>query len=290
MNMKSKNEKTNENLEENEKIKTNKKIKKVSLIIFTIIVSLSILSLIFNHLDSKEVVHGNRPKYCIKIPSADGNKITYLGLFYKVIAYSGVSPKEPYTLHPYKKMVGWFEKYEKPLDFKNKHENKSKDKIEIKNLDDLYNLSFTKNLDLRNLSQEYSANDAIKDGAFLIEKNINREALDNFYEKYKNKENAYVRIAIFTVEGDIGLYDIIYVKELNKIYLAFDNTRDKFSRNEDRKIFFETYDYLDIIEMDREIEIGKEEKIHVKKLVVYEGDEYRPESSIKRSREIGELK
>lgn len=289
MNIKSKDEKIDT------KEKTNKKLKKVSLIILTIIVLLSILSLIFNHVDSKEVVHGNRPKYCIKLPSKDGNKVTYLGLFYKVVAYTGVSPKEPYTLHPYKKMVGWFEKYEKPLDFKNEKEkeenkNKSEAKIEIKNLDDLYNLSFTKDLDLRNLSKEYSANDAIKDGAFLIEKNINREALNNFYEKYKNKENAYVRIAVFTDEGDIGLYDIIYLKELNKIYLAFDNTRDKFSRDEDRKIFFETYDHLDIIEMDREIEIGKEEKIHVKKLVVYEGDEYRPESSIKRSREIGELK
>lgn len=288
MNIKSKNEKTDTNA------KTNKKIKKVSIIILIIIVLLSILSLIFNHVDSKEVVHGNRPKYCIKIPSADGNKVTYLGLFYKVVAYTGVSPKEPYTLHPYKKMVGWFEKYEKPLDFKNEKEknekNKSEAKIEIKNLDDLYNLSFTKNLDIRNLSKEYSANDAIKDGTFLIGKNINREALNNFYEKYKNKENAYVRIAVFTYEGDIGLYDIIYLKELNKIYLAFDNTRDKFSRDEDRKIFFETYDHIDIIEMDREIEIGKEEKIHVKKLVVYEGDEYRPESSIKRSRKIGELK
>lgn len=71
-----------------------------------------ILGIITNYYDSGRVTTGHEPKYCLKIVSNDGKKITYWGLGYKVIRYVGGSPNEPYENNIGVKMGSWFMKYE----------------------------------------------------------------------------------------------------------------------------------------------------------------------------------
>lgn len=82
--------------------------------IFVIIIIIIIAGIITNYVDSGRVVTGHEPKYCIKIVSNDGSKVTYWGLGYKVIRYVGVSPNEPYESNIGVKMGNWFMKYELP--------------------------------------------------------------------------------------------------------------------------------------------------------------------------------
>ena len=86
-----------------------KKILIASLIIFLI---LTILGFITNYIDGGRVSTGHEPKFCLKVVSKDGNKVTYWGLGYKVIRYVGVSPNEPYENNIGVKIGGWFMKYE----------------------------------------------------------------------------------------------------------------------------------------------------------------------------------
>ena len=70
--------------------------KKISVILGIILMSIVILGIITNYADSGRVTTGHEPKYCIKIVSDDGSKVTYYGLGYKVIRYVEISPNEPY--------------------------------------------------------------------------------------------------------------------------------------------------------------------------------------------------
>ena len=88
-----------------------KKILIVSLIFFLI---LTILGFIANYIDDGRVSTGHEPKFCIKVVSKDGNRVTYWGLGYKVIRYVGVLPNEPYENNIGVKMGSWFMKYELP--------------------------------------------------------------------------------------------------------------------------------------------------------------------------------
>ena len=81
-----------------------------------ILVILIVAGIITNYADSGRVTTGHEPKYCIKIVSNDGSKVTYWGLGYKVIRYVGVSPNEPYENNIGVKMGSWFMKYELPKD------------------------------------------------------------------------------------------------------------------------------------------------------------------------------
>ena len=82
--------------------------KKICVILGIII----ILGFITNYIDSSRVTTGHEPKYCIKIVSDDGSKVTYYGLGYKVIRYVRVSPDEPYESNIGAKMGNWFMKYD----------------------------------------------------------------------------------------------------------------------------------------------------------------------------------
>ena len=73
---------------------------------------LMIGGIITNYVDSGRVSTGHEPKYCIKIVSNNGSKVTYWGLGYKVIRYVGVSPNEPYENNIGAKMGSWFMDYE----------------------------------------------------------------------------------------------------------------------------------------------------------------------------------
>ena len=79
-----------------------------------ILIILIVSGIITNYADSGRVTTGHEPKYCIKIVSNDGSKITYWGLGYKVIRYVGVSPNEPYENNSGAKMGSWFMDYKLP--------------------------------------------------------------------------------------------------------------------------------------------------------------------------------
>ncbi len=88
--------------------------KKICIGVGIFLMVLIVAGIITNYADSGMVTTGHEPKYCIKIVSNDGNKVTYWGLGYKVIRYVGVSPKEPYESNIGVKMGSWFMKYELP--------------------------------------------------------------------------------------------------------------------------------------------------------------------------------
>ena len=139
-------------------------MKKKSLIIILIVLLIAILGFITKYIDKGRVATNNEPKYCIKIVSNDGNKVTYWGLGYKVIRYVGVSPKEPFESNIGVKMGSWLMKYELPIYSEyNKNGNEK-----ISNLDDFYNTELTNDFDIRNLGKIYSSFDAQKDNCFVI--------------------------------------------------------------------------------------------------------------------------
>ena len=88
--------------------------KKICIGVGILLMILIVAGIITNYVDSGRVATGHEPKYCIKVVSNDGNKVTYWGLGYKVIRYVGVSPKEPYESNIGVKMGNWFMKYELP--------------------------------------------------------------------------------------------------------------------------------------------------------------------------------
>lgn len=75
---------------------------------------LIILVILTNYADSARVTTGHEPKYCLKMISQDGSKVTYWGLGYKVIRYVGVSPNEPFENNVGVKMGNWFMQYDLP--------------------------------------------------------------------------------------------------------------------------------------------------------------------------------
>lgn len=203
--------------------------KKLLIVIFCSVFILTLIGIITNYVDSARVGTGHEPRYCIKIISKDGSKVTYWGLGYKVIRYVGVSPNEPYESNIGVKMGSWFMKYEPPID--SKYDDKNTD---IDSIDDFYRTKLTINNDIRNLGKDYSVFDAIKDNGFYIGAMVHNDNLYNeFMEKYKNKQTAFIRVATSTVEGDLILYDILYYDNTDKLYLVIDYTRDEFASKED---------------------------------------------------------
>lgn len=98
----------------------------------------------------------------------------------------------------------------------------------------------TKNASLEELPQNYTIEQAIKDGCFTVTyySVCNKENLDDFIEKTSvnntNREADSIRIAASTVEGDLILYDLSYDGE--KYTLKSDYTRDKYMAEDDRKV------------------------------------------------------
>lgn len=86
-------------------------MKKRTFIIIVVIIILAVLGVITKYIDGRRVATNNEPKYCIKIVSYDGNKVTYWGLGYKVTRYVAVSPKELYKNNLGAKMGSWFMNY-----------------------------------------------------------------------------------------------------------------------------------------------------------------------------------
>ncbi len=110
--------------------------KKICISVGIVLIILVVIGIITNYADSGRITTGHEPKYCIKIVSNDGSKVTYWGLGYKVIRYVGVSPNEPYKNNIGAKMGSWFMKYELPNEriITIEYDGKT---IEISNYDDI---------------------------------------------------------------------------------------------------------------------------------------------------------
>ncbi len=110
--------------------------KKICISVGIVLIILVVIGIITNYADSGRITTGHEPKYCIKIVSNDGSKVTYWGLGYKVIRYVGVSPNEPYKNNIGAKMGSWFMKYDLPNEriITIEYDGKT---IEISNYDDI---------------------------------------------------------------------------------------------------------------------------------------------------------
>lgn len=113
----------------------------------------------------------------------------------------------------------------------------SKDEYEkfIEDIDSSYK-------DIKDLPQEYSMQDAIDGHAFVITHNevYNQRQYEEFMKNIEKKIDAFIRIAQYTVEGDMILCDLRYESEYSTFTLCRDNTRDKWSIEEDRTYFYDT--------------------------------------------------
>ena len=101
--------------------------------------------------------------------------------------------------------------------------------------------------DIRELGEDYDSAQAQLDNCFVIGAMVHNDNLYNeFMRKYDNKETSFIRVAQNTVEGDLYIIDILYDSSENKIKLVKDNTRDKFSAQEDRTIEYKTYEKIGV--------------------------------------------
>ena len=85
--------------------------KKFIIVIASILAFLLSFWLITDYIDSARVRNGIKPIFTINIVSDMGDKITYWGLGYKIIAYPSVSPKEPLNNNIAYKKGNWFMKF-----------------------------------------------------------------------------------------------------------------------------------------------------------------------------------
>lgn len=97
--------------------------------------------------------------------------------------------------------------------------------------------------DLRTLDADYSTEQAQADGCFVIgAMNVyNDDLYAEFMEHFRNHEDAFIRVAQSTVEGDLILTDVLYDSTSGNVYLVHDSTRDAFSAESDRVIALHTY-------------------------------------------------
>lgn len=134
---------------------------------------------------------------------------------------------------------------EKSFKKQNSQENINKNTIESEDpLDLFYDKSITsKYKDIRELDEYYNKDEAKKDKCFVIGAMVYHDDLYyNFMNNYKNKKDAFIRVVQNTIEGDAIIYDLKYDSKQDKIFLVIDNTRDKYSADEDRKITIKEFE------------------------------------------------
>lgn len=122
--------------------------------------------LITSYIDSARVRNAMEPKYTIKFVTNNGNKITYIGLGYKIIRYPSVSPNEPYKNNRGVKYGCWFMKYELEDEIKISLEDINSKIIEYFSKD---------NIDLTNLVYNYVDNENNVVVVALIDNNIEKQ-------------------------------------------------------------------------------------------------------------------
>ena len=134
---------------------------------------------------------------------------------------------------------------EKSSEKQNSQENINKNTIESEDpLDLIYDKSITsKYKDIRKLDEYYNKDEAKKDKCFVIGAMVYYDDLYyKFMNNYKNKKDDFIRVVQNTVEGDAIIYDLKYDSKQDKIFLVIDNTRDKYSADEDRKITIKEFE------------------------------------------------
>lgn len=103
---------------------------------------------------------------------------------------------------------------------------------------------------LEKLGKNYTVQDATADNYFIniIGRQRNIEVLEKFLNKVNNKENAFMRDVIVTVEGDLIIRDIEYKD--NIFTVNTDYTRDKFASEDNRKIVTYTYENINTTKLE----------------------------------------
>lgn len=105
------------------------------------------------------------------------------------------------------------------------------------------------NVDIKKLTElprEYSVTDAINDGALVmcVLDFSNEQKYYDFLEKYRNKEDAFLRYVFTTEEGDICIIDTKYDSINDKVYVISDYSRDKYTQVGDRILKFYAFDNI----------------------------------------------
>lgn len=242
---------------------------KVILIVLAVIIA---LALTFFIVDYNRAMKQKTPIFCIKASVLrDGGTVEYFGLGYKVIDFN--------TLEGYDeiKIGTWFMQYNNVIKNNKKEETNAEKQY----------------VELENLPKEYTLEQAIQDNCFVITHNkiYNKDALNNFIANTainaKDRKEDSVRIVQTTTEGDLIITDLSYKIKGNDSYydsipssnyiVKIDNTRDKFSSEQDRKIT--TYEdfpgsFYGIIEEEKENSI--EVKLAVYAEICYASPETKP--------------
>lgn len=224
------------------------KNKKALFLLLFILLIFMVVGVCFYKIDSRRIDNGKDPKFTIKIAGKNGEKVYYIGFLYKITAYTGVSPKEPFRVHRGYKKGLWFSKFsKKELEKieKTKKEKEVEKEKRIENIDEFYNLAITKDKDIRKLPQNYSAKEALKNNEAVNK--IEREEINKFIERKKQGKSAFKRIFKTTTEGDLCIRDVLYYAPTNQILVVLDNSRDVFSTKEEQQIFMLEYKNLEII-------------------------------------------
>ena len=246
-----------------------KKEIKILLIILGVII---ILGLIFFAVDYNRVQKQETPIFCINYSTLrdDGTK-AYIGLGYKVIDFN--------MLNGYNEMkIGsWIMQYE---DFEGEYSTYTKK--QLNSIEETVEKNIDEQKVLEEIPQEYSMQQAIKDGCVVISYNavFNKSKLDSFITNTnannENRQSDFIRIVLYTNEGDPIITDLEYKKDDGYI-LTYDNTRDTFGA--DTKVT--TYDdipsniyTIDLVENENFINIG----LVLQGVIDYDSDmkEYKP--------------
>ena len=127
---------------------------------------------------------------------------------------------------------------------KNSKTNDINNNIELQELNMFYDRDFTEKYeDIRKLDENYSSFNAQNDNCFVIGAMVHNDYLYNdFMNNYINTKSAFIRVVQNTVEGDAIISDVKYDSNKGKIYVVVDNSRDKFSSEDDRKITLKEYE------------------------------------------------
>lgn len=119
----------------------------------------------------------------------------------------------------------------------------------------------TKFKKLELLADDFSLNDAKKDGNYVIdgEKVYNESTYDDFMKNAKNKVPSTLRIVTTNKDGDVLITDVAYIggNGKYKYMVSYDGTRDRNSKNH-KSIIAYKYEHL---------------KVYKNKLYAYNGDE-----------------
>ena len=177
----------------------------------------------------------------------DGGTVKYKSLIYEITKYNRLDNnyKSGYNNGLKIKLFG--------ITIYNNFKESTTEETNSESLNDFYNDSLTKDyISIEKLSSDYGVQQAIKDKAVVVTNTIaNSDLLTNLTTSINTKKRAFLRLIQTTVEGDLIITDIKY--EIDKVIVITDNTRDKFSSEEDRKITIETYKNIEeVLDLDKD--------------------------------------